>query len=250
MKSYNSGKTILITGGTRGIGKSAALYLAKESVSTFFINYLENDEAAMAIQTELESMGARVFLLKNNMAFTEEIMAMFKVIKEQTGQLDFFVHCPAVTAFKPLCKVKPNQWDLTMNVNARSFLQCTQGCIPLMQNGGQIVAVSSTGSRRYTPNYGALGVTKSTLEAVVRYLAVELAERNIRVNGVTAGLIKGKSVPPFPDLESIMEETLKRTPAGRLGTPDDVAEVIHFLLTRATWMYGQNILIDGGYCLT
>jgi enoyl-[acyl-carrier protein] reductase III len=241
---------VLITGGSRGIGKAVGAYLAKDTASTFFINYLENDKAADATRIELEAMGANVFLLKYNMAYAEEVMAMFKAIKEQTDQLDFFVHCPAVTTFKPLYKVKPNQWDLTMNVSARSFLQCTQACIPLMQNGGQIVAVSSTGSRRYTPNYGALGVTKSTLEVVVRYLAVELAGMNIRVNGVTAGLIKRESTPPFPGLELIMEETLKRTPAGRLGTPHDVAEAIHFLLTKATWIYGQNILIDGGYCLT
>lgn len=250
MQNSQQSKTVLITGGSRGVGKAVAQHLAKGTVDTLFINYLENDAAAEMTQRDLEALSARVYLLKYNMAFPEEINMMFEAIRTQTGHLDFFVHCPAITTFKPLCKVKPNQWDLTMNVSAKSFLLCAQACIPLMEKGGQMVAVSSTGSRRYSPNYGALGVSKSTLEAVVRYLAVELASQNIRVNGITAGLLQGESMPPFPEIETTIEETLKRTPAGRLGTPHDVAVATHFLLTQANWMYGQNIVLDGGYCLT
>ena len=243
-------KIAFVAGGTRGIGRAIALHLAQDNVGTLFINYLENDENAAETKTLLEQYGVKVYLLKYNLAFPMEINAMFEAIKVLTQHLDYVVHCVALTTFKPLAAVKPNQWDLTMNVSARSFLGCAQNAAPLMKNGGGIVAISSTGSQRYNANYGALGVAKATLESIVKYLAVELATQNIRVNGVVSGLILGDKLPPFPNIEDIVDETIRRTPAGRLGTPEDVAEMVHFMLTKAKWLCGQNIILDGGFCLT
>jgi enoyl-[acyl-carrier protein] reductase III len=242
-------KIALITGGSRGIGKAIALSLVGVT-DKIFINYLENDVAATETAAELELKGVKVYLLKFNLAFSSEIQLMFNKIHEYTEQLDIFVHCAALTTFKPLHKIKPNQWDLTMNITAKAFLQCVQLSTPLMRAGGKMVAISSTGSQRFNPNYGALGVAKSTLEAIVRYLAVELADKNIQINGVISGLIMGETLPPFPEIEKVIEITLQRTPARRLGTPQDVAKTVLFLLTQADWMYGQNIILDGGYCLT
>lgn len=242
-------KTALITGGSRGIGKAIALHLVGVA-DIIFINYLENDLAASETKAILESKGVTVYLLKFNLAFATEIQLMFEKIQLHTQQLDIFVHCAALTAFKPLCKIKPNQWDLTMNITAKAFLQCVQWSTFLMPSGGRIVAISSTGSQRYNANYGALGVAKSTLESMVRYLAVELAGQNIQINGVISGLILGATMPLFPDIDKTIAVTLERTPARRLGTPEDVAKAVLFLLTQADWMYGQNIILDGGYCLT
>jgi enoyl-[acyl-carrier protein] reductase III len=242
-------KTAFITGGSRGIGKAIALSLVGEA-KVIFINYLENDLAAAATADELELKGVKVHLLKFNLAFSSEIQLMFEQIRERTEQLDIFVHCAALTTFKPLHKIKSNQWDLTMSITAKAFLQCVQLSTPLMRAGGKIVAISSTGSQRFNANYGALGVAKSTLEAIVRYLAVELADQKIQMNGVISGLIMGETLPPFPEIEKMVEMTLERTPARRLGTPQDVAKAVLFLLTQADWMYGQNIILDGGYCLT
>lgn len=243
-------KTALITGGSRGIGKAIAHKLADNAADILFINYLENDAAAEQTLRELEAKGIKTHLLKYNLAFPAEISLMFENIREKTQKLDFFVHCAAITTFKPLHSVKPNQWDLTMNICTRSFLLCVQGCLPFMPGGGKIVAISSTGSRRFNPNYGALGVAKSGLESTVQYLAAELAEKNIQVNGVVPGMIQGDKLPPFPNIDEVVAETLRRTPAGRLGSPEDVAKTVLFLLTQADWMYGQNIVLDGGYCLT
>lgn len=243
-------KTTLITGGTRGIGRAVARALAAENAGTLLLNYLENDKAALQTKAELEAMGAAVHLLRYNLAFPAEINQLFEAVREHTPALDYFVHCAALTTFKPLRTVKPNQWDLTMNISARSFLQCVQGCIPLMPDGGRVVAISSTGSRRFNMDYGALGVAKSALESMVQYLAVELAPQNIQVNGVVPGLIRGDQLPPFPNVDEVVAETLRRTPAGRLGTVEDIADMVLFLLTKANWIYGQNIVVDGGYCLT
>jgi enoyl-[acyl-carrier protein] reductase III len=243
-------KIALITGGSRGIGKTIVETLAQGCVQTFFINYLENDAAAFQLRNFLISKGLEVHLLKYNLAFPAEIQTMFQKIGTITTQLDILVHCAAVTTFKPLKNVKPNQWDLTMNVSTKSFIQCAQQSAYLMPKGGKMLAISSTGSQRFNPNYGALGVAKAALEAAVRYLAVEFAPQKIQVNSITAGLISGESLPKFPEIENVVLETLRRTPMGRLGTPQDVATLALFLLAQSDFIVGQNIVLDGGYSLT
>ncbi|MBK8552285.1 MAG: SDR family oxidoreductase [Ignavibacteria bacterium] len=219
--------TALVTGGTRGIGREVCLDLARNFTHTLFINYVQNDVEAELTKSMVEESGCKVFLLKRNMAFPDEIDKMFDEIYSVTKTLDMFVHCPAINSFKPLIKVKPNQWDITMNVNARSFLHCVQKCLPVMKTG-QIVAVSSLGSRTYVPNYGSMGPTKSALESIVRYLAAELAGSGIRVNGVTAGFVQTDSLTKFPDSEKMIEESLKRTPAKRIGNVKDISNTVLF----------------------
>lgn len=244
-------RSILITGGTRGLGAATArLMAARGAVDVLFLNYLENTPVAEQFAADLEQQCAvRVVPIRANLAFPEAISDLFGEIATHTDRLDFFVHAAALTTFKPLHTVRANQWDLTFHVSARAFLLCAQRCLPLMSAGGSMVAISSTGARRFNPNYGALGVAKSALESVVAYLAAELGGRGIRVNGVVPGLIAGAQLPPFPDLEAVVAETLRRTPAGRLGQPEDVAKLVAFLLLDADWILGQNIVVDGGYCL-
>ncbi|MCC7244414.1 MAG: SDR family oxidoreductase [Saprospiraceae bacterium] len=250
MSAQSTSGIAFIAGGTRGIGAAVARYLVKTGAAqTLFLNYLENSAAAEALKNELQQQGATVHLLPANLAFPDAVRDMFEQVAGLTDRLDYFVHSAALTTFKPLHAIRSNQWDLTMNVSAKSFLTCTQGCLPLMQHGGQVVAISSTGALRFNPDYGALGIAKSALENMVRYLAVELAPRGIRVNGVSPGLISGENLPPFPQIDLLVAETLRHTPAGRLGTPEDVAEVVHFLLTGARWMTGQVLVLDGGCSL-
>ncbi|HMX39814.1 MAG TPA: SDR family oxidoreductase [Saprospiraceae bacterium] len=244
-------RTALIVGGTRGLGAAVARRLAVQgAVGTLFLNYLDNDRVARQLRTELETLGVQTHLLKANMAFPEAIEVLFDTLGTHTQRLDYFVFAAAVTAFKPLHGIRANQWDLTFNVSTRAFLLCARHCLPLMTEGGSIVAISSTGAHRFNPNYGALGVAKAALESTVQYLAAELGHQGIRVNGVVPGLIAGEQLPPFPDIRMVVDETLRRTPAGRLGTPDDIARVAAFVLTEADWMLGQNLIVDGGYCLT
>src|SRR5262249_41623744 len=143
-------------------------------------------------------------------------------------RLDLVVHNAAIGSFKPTLDVRANQWDLTMNVNARALLLCAQQALPLMAHGGQIVAVSSLGSRRVVPSYGAIGVSKAALEALVRHLAVELAPRGIRVNAVCPGLVTGSSIASHPALANQQPES-----SARFVTADDVAEVVLFLCSSA-----------------
>jgi enoyl-[acyl-carrier protein] reductase III len=249
MAKERNGLGALVTGGSRGIGRAISVRLAAEGASTVVVNYLENDAEAHRTRELIEQEGAVCVLAKANLSHPAEVDGLFQGLQVTIGALDVFVHCAAVTAFKPLKNIRSNQWDLIMNVNARSFLLCVQKCVPLMKEG-RIVAISSLGSSRVIPDYGALGPTKAALEATVRYLGAELAPSGIRVNAVSGGFIQTDSIRKHPGLDSAAALISSRTPAGRLGTPDDIAGVVMFLLSpSASWICGQTIIADGGLSL-
>lgn len=237
-----------ITGGTRGIGKAIALKAAR-TARTVILNYLQNDAEAEKTKAEVERLGAACILIRANLLFPDDIDRMFETVNRATTSIDWFAHCAALNTFKPLLDIKPNQFDLTMNVNARSFLLCIQRIVPLME-GGSIVAVSSLGSQRAVPAYGALGPTKAALEAIVRQCAFELAPRGIRVNAVNGGLIETSSIEKFPEAEIMKAKAVQRTPAGRLGTAEEIAEIVLFLAgSSSRWINGQTIVADGGFSI-
>jgi enoyl-[acyl-carrier protein] reductase III len=148
--------------------------------------------------------------------------------------------------------VRANQWDLTVNVNARAMLLACQAALPALEAcRGKVVAISSLGSRRVIPKYGAIGVSKAALEAVVRYLGIELAPRGIRVNAISAGLVETESVRLHPDYATLSALAKERTPVGRLVIADDIADALLFLCSpMAATIVGQTLVLDGGASLT
>jgi len=246
----NKQKTALITGGTRGIGKAISLHFAKNEYSHLILNYLQNDSEAEKTKKLVEDQNSNCFTIKANLGSLNDIDDLFNQIITIKKQIDVFIHCAALNAFKPLSEIKPNQWDLTMNINSRGFLYCVQKCIPIMPKSSSIIAISSLGSQKVFPNYGALGPAKAAMECSIKYLAVELADKGIRVNGITAGMVKTDSIKHFPDYESIIQKIKQFSPARRLGTPDNIAEIAGFLASRAAgYIYGQTIVVDGGQSL-
>lgn len=247
--SENKYYTALVTGGSRGIGRSISVMLSENFANKIFISYVQNDEEAERTARLITESDCEAVLLKYNLAFPGEIDKMFEHIYSQSDGINTFIHCAGINSFKPVTKITPNQWDLIMNVNARSFLQCVQKCIPAMKKGS-IVAISSLGSRKFIPNYGSLSETKSALETLVRDLAVELAPSGIRVNGITAGLVDTESLAKFPGIEKMISLLKEHTPAGRIGKPEDIANAVAFLISdKSEWIVGQNIILDGGFSL-
>jgi enoyl-[acyl-carrier protein] reductase III len=183
------------------------------------------------------------------------LQSLFDQAESEYGGLDFLIHSAASGFNRPALEQKPKGWDWTMNINARSLLFAAQCAVPLMRKrgGGAIVSITSPGSSRVLPDYVAVGASKAALEAVTRYLAVELAKDNIAVNAVSPGVVLTDALKHF-DAVSTQEEIIARavrlTPAGRLVTPEEIAEVVAFLCSPAASMIrGQVIGIDGGATL-
>jgi enoyl-[acyl-carrier protein] reductase III len=237
--------SVLVTGGTRGIGKAIALRLASKGATRFALGYLRNDKAAEAAADEIRAAGAEPILVRGNVA-SEKVVAEFA----SHGPYAAVVHNAATGVIKPALETEDKHWDWTLNANARALLSLARACAPDMPNGSSIVAVSSLGAQRVLENYVLVGTSKAALESVVRYLAVELSPRGIRVNAVSAGVVETEALDHFPNREQMLSAGKTRTPAGRLVEPEDVAGAVAFLCSPdADMLRGHTLIMDGGYSL-
>ena len=248
-----SGKVALVTGSGRGIGRAIALYFASSGADVV-VNFFRNRAPAEATAAEIEKLGRRVLLVKADVGNLEDLNRLFDETELAFGGLDIFVHNAASGYNHPALEQKPKGWDWTMNINARALLFAAQRAAGLMEKrgGGSIVSISSPGSGRVLPDYVVVGASKAALEALTRYLAVELSPRNIIVNAVSPGIVETDALKHFDLLRQagLIQKAVSATPAGRLVTPQEVAEVVGFLCTPAACMIrGQVIVVDGGYTL-
>ena len=241
--------TRVVLGGTGTLGAAIARRLAHPEAA-LVLGYLEDRARAETLAAELRSCAREVVLVEGNVAEAATHEAFAQAVVGLGEGCEMLVHCVAVTSFKPLMRIRPSQWDLTLEVSARSLLDAVAALADsLAASRGSVVAISSQGSTRCIPGYGALGPAKAALESIVRQLACELAPRKIRVNAIRAGLIESAVVERFPG--GMREAVVARTPFGRLGAPEEIAAVAAFLLGReAAWIVGQVIEADGGFSLT
>ena len=245
-------KVALITGSGRGIGRAIALHFAERGADVV-INFFRNRSPAEETAEMVRKLGRRALVVKANIGNTTEMDGLFAEAEAEFGRLDFFIHNAASGYNRPVMEQKPRGWDWTMNINARAFLFGAQRAAQMMKGrGGAIVAVSSLGARWVLPEYVVVGASKAALEALVRYLAVELAEFGIVVNGVAPGVVLTDALRHFSRLkdDELISRIAAATPAGRLVSPEDVAALVGFLCSPEAFMIrGQVIVIDGGYTL-
>src|SRR3989338_3889806 len=244
-------KVALITGASRGIGRAIALRLA-ELGAHIVLNYVRNEEAAAQTAKELSQHPVEVLQVQANVGDPEALDQLVKTALDRFGGVDILVHNAALGAFKPVHQLRLNQWDLSLDINAKAFLLLTQKVLPSMEKkgSGTILAISSLGARQFIPNYGAIGISKATLETLVKYLGVELAPKGIRVNCVSGGLVDTDALKSFPRYVEVKKDVISRTPSGRIGEPDDLARIVAFLtLPESRWIVGQTIVADGGLSL-
>ncbi|MFK3958602.1 enoyl-[acyl-carrier-protein] reductase FabL [Guptibacillus hwajinpoensis] len=247
-----SNKVALITGGTRGIGKAIARKFASEGYN-LVLNFMRKKKDAEQTKQELESeYGITVHIVKANVGEVKQITSLFHETEETFGRLDVFVNNAASGVLRPLMEIEESHWDWTQNINAKAYLFAAQEAAKIMEKngGGAIVALSSLGSIRALPNYVAVGVSKASVEAITRYLAVELSPKGIVVNAVSGGAVDTDALKHFPNREELLESAKERNPAGRLVEPTDMADTAYFLTTPAASMIrGQTIIVDGGLSL-
>ncbi|MDH3328395.1 MAG: enoyl-[acyl-carrier-protein] reductase FabL [Desulfobulbaceae bacterium] len=243
------GKVALITGGSRGIGRAIALRLAENGVDVV-VNYVRHRRDAEETVAAIEKKGVSCLAVKANVAQEGDVIRMFDEIREKYDRLDILVSNAASGVLKPAMELTTRHWNWAMDINARALLTLTQHAVPMMESGGRIMAVSSLGAVRAVPNYTVVGASKAALESLIRHLAVELGPKGILVNTISAGVVDTDALKKFPNRNEIIEASLKRTPLGRLTTPEDVADLALFLCSElATMIHGQSIFVDGGYAI-
>ncbi len=244
------GKRALVTGSSRGIGRAIALSLADFKVDVA-INFFRNRSAAEEVAAEIEQRGARSLLLKGNVANEEHVARMFGEIEKTWGGLEILVSNAASGVLKSVPELTLHHFHWTMDINAFALLPLVQQMLRLPSNGEKVVvAVSSLGAVRAIPNYTAVGASKAALESMVRHLAAELAPRGVRVNAVSAGTVDTDALKHFPNRDQLLDESARRTPAGRMIDAQDVANAVVFLCTEfASMIHGQTLLVDGGFSI-
>lgn len=246
-----SSKVALVTGSSRGIGKAIALQLASAGYD-IVVNYARSKSAALETAAEIEALGQKAMVVKANVGKPEKIKDMFTQIDETFGRLDVLVNNAASGVLRPAMELEESHWDWTMDINSKALLFCAQEAAKRMEKngGGKIISLSSLGSIRYLENYTTVGVSKAAVEALTRYLAVELSAKNIVVNAVSGGAVDTEALTHFPNREELLEDARKNTPAGRMVEPADLVNVVMFLLTEeASMIRGQTIIVDGGRSL-
>ncbi|MBM3677171.1 MAG: SDR family oxidoreductase [Actinobacteria bacterium] len=237
------GATAFVTGGSRGIGREIALRLARDGAARVGIGYFRSDVQAEETAEALRAAGAEPVLVRGNISSGRTVAEIAAI-----GPIDVLVHNAATGVIRPALETEDKHWDWTMGANARALLALARAVAPTMPAGSAIVGISSLGSHLVLDNYTLVGTSKAALEALIRYLAVELAP-GVRVNGVSAGVVDTDALRYFPNRDE-MRAFGGANPAGRLVAPADVAAAVSFLCSDGAEMIrGQTIVIDGGFSI-
>jgi len=252
-----TGKHALITGGSRGIGRGIALKLAKDGVKTA-IHYYQNEKAANDTLAEVRKRGSDGFVLQADARKPDQVTRLFQTVKEKFGKLDIFVSNARPEApefFYPPMDITLQQWDSAFDSQAKAFLVGAREAASLMGKDGRIFAITyAEGSRTGgLQPWVAMGSAKAALESLVRYYAVALAKRGITVNAISPGWTEDSVLNSLPEqVQKLIRGWHERgwTPMGRLGTPEDIGNVVAlFCSEQASWITGQVIYADGGASL-
>ncbi|WP_437923335.1 SDR family oxidoreductase [Sorangium sp. So ce291] len=243
-----AGKTVLVTGSSRGLGRAIATKLGRAGARVVVNSFHSRDDGE-AVADEICAAGGDAVHVWGSVANVAHIDKLFETIERDVGELHHFVSNASNGRFGPLEQTTPEHWELAFRTNVIGYHQCALRAARLMERrgGGRIVALSSNGSARYLEHFGAMGAVKAAVESLTRGLAVELAPRNVQVNCVSAGPIYGHVTSNYPDHERILPYWESRTPGGRLCTEEDVADAVLLLLSDGARMInGATLTVDGG----
>ena len=245
-----AGKVALVTGASRGIGRATALKLAAAGCDVA-VNYFNSHDEAEAVCATVRAAGRRACAIQANVGNPESVVELFAELGRHWDRLDILVSNAASGVLKPALEMSLKHWRWCLETNALALNLLAQRALPLMREGGRIIAMSSLGAQRAMPGYGFIGASKAALEALARALAQELGPRGIRVNVVSAGVVDTDALQHFPNREELLQNFAARTPAGPVLTPDDVAGAVYLLcLPEAAMINGHTLVVDGGFAIS
>jgi len=244
------GKNILVTGGTRGLGRAISLQFARAGARVL-ANYVRDTATADSLAAEAAAGSLALTVLRADITTPKGIDETLAAAESQFGKLHGLVHCAATVIHKPLEELSLRHFDWTFNLNVRAFFELVRRLLPLFEPGASILGLSSEGATRAVPQYSLVGASKGALEALQRHLAAELAPRGLRVNTLAPGTLLTDVWKVLPDSERRLQRATERTPIGRLVTLEEVARTAQFLCSEAaTGIVGQTIVVDGGASIT
>ncbi|HDA6070703.1 TPA: 3-oxoacyl-[acyl-carrier-protein] reductase [Staphylococcus aureus] len=239
-------KSALVTGASRGIGRSIALQLAEEGYNVA-VNYAGSKEKAEAVVEEIKAKGVDSFAIQANVADADEVKAMIKVVVSQFGSLDVLVNNAGITRDNLLMRMKEQEWDDVIDTNLKGVFNCIQKATPQMlrQRSGAIINLSSVVGAVGNPGQANYVATKAGVIGLTKSAARELASRGITVNAVAPGFIVSDMTDALSD--ELKEQMLTQIPLARFGQDTDIANTVAFLASdKAKYITGQTIHVNGG----
>ena len=237
---------VLVTGGTRGIGRAISLRFARAGASVL-ANYVRNQKAADDLKATADREGLPIRLCRADVTTPQGIEQIERCIQDGGEPLNGLVYCAATGVHRILSELTTRHFDFTFSLNVRAFFELTRALLTRFSERSSVLAVSSMGAQRALPYYSLVGSSKGALEALARHLAVELAPRGIRVNILVPGTVATDVWKTLPEGEDRVATAIRRTPTGRLVTPEEVAWAAQFLCSgAAAGIVGHALIVDGG----
>lgn len=243
------GKTAVVTGSGRGIGKAIALRLAGMGAN-IVLNDVADSDAIDATRAEFEASGYAVAVYKCDVRDPDEVKSLCKTAADTFGSLDILVNNAGITRDKPLALMSEGDWDSVLDINLKGAFLCTKAASKQMirQRGGKIINMASVAGVTGNPGQANYSASKAGLVGFTKSVAKELASRGVTCNAVAPGVIASKMTDVLP--EKVKQGYLDNIPLGRFGTPEDVADVVAFLASgMSDYITGQVICIDGGLAM-
>jgi len=240
-----NGKTAVVTGGSRGIGRAIALELAREGAKVG-VNYQSSESAAQEVAKEIKRMEGTCLLIKANIGNSQEARAMIKKAADQFGHLDILVNNAGITRDKQLRQMTDEEWQEVIQTNLNAVFYCTSAAIPIMsaQSYGRIVNIGSMNGQIGAFGQANYSASKGGIIAFTRTAAVELAHSNITVNMVAPGYTETDMFNRVP--AEIQARIKSKIPLARFAQPEEIARAVIFLVADGDYITGQQINVNGG----
>ena len=243
---------ILVTGGTKGIGRAIALRFATAGTDVF-LNYHADEAAAEAAAAAVAAEGARPHLIRGDVGTPEGARAVLAAVAARSERLDQLVHCAVRVLAVPTLDLDPHDFAAALGVNGIALLYLVQAAKPLFRRGSTVFFLSSRGGRMVVKNYAAVGVGKALGEALIRYLATELAPLGVRANCVAPGMVDTAALRSVfgAETDQLLQSSAAHNPSGRGIRDEDYTNLIAFLASpQAEMIQGQVIFVNGGHNLS